>query len=513
MKRFHHSKKSVLILILFAIPSVLSYGFSLQTTSGHLDSSESKNAIQGFDGSPLNAGTNDGQQVIDYFRTVFESDWSRGLWYDQVEDDIGFPQSRLIYGGGYEPYPSQQLSDDMIITPILSPDNSEEKIIELINSANISLHIEQMYIYPDLVDILDAIVAANSRGVNCCVIVGDGNDASNESAFIFTQNGIDVKICDGTDPMFFNQHNKGVIVDSELVLISSINWSPTSLRDNREAGLIIQNTQVAGYYQMLFNHDWDVCDNYTSTESFKAIIPITAQNGNILESSTFSLDELPSASDYAHDFAEAPVFSGTMAVQLMTSPDNCFNDVATILESAQTSIDVSVYTLSSPYLLDILAAKLAEGVNIRLLLEQYQVGYYEKAYNRHSMYNLTVLGIPLLITPSINATASGKWADNAFTFQHSKYAIIDNQTLILSSGNWARSSCPKPQPDGDVKGNRDWWFAIYGKDPTDLPSDTQTDDPKPILSGYPVSQILGMGAFMVGVLAIFLSHQKKRNSF
>ncbi|MHA1744490.1 MAG: phospholipase D-like domain-containing protein [Promethearchaeota archaeon] len=484
----------------------------------------SNDPISDFEISPITAGTNDGQQVIDYFRTVFESDWSRGLWYDQVEDDIGFPQSREIYGSGYTPFPSQSLSDDMVITPILSPDNAEEKIIELINSANTSLHIEQMYIYPELVDIVDSIIAASSRGVNCRVIVGDGNDASNETAFQFTQNGIDVKVCDGTVPMYFDQHNKGVIVDNETILISSINWSPTSLRDNREAGLIIQNAQVGNYYQMLFNHDWDVCDNYTSTESFKAIIPITAQNGNILESSTFSLDELPSASDYTPEFTDAPVFSGNMTVQLMASPDNCFNDVATILESAQTTIDISVYTLSSPYLLDILAAKLAEGVELRLLLERYQVGSYERAYNRNAMYNLTVLGIPLLTTPATNDTASGRWADNAFTFQHNKYAIIDNQTLILSSGNWGRSSCPKPQPDGDVDGNRDWWFAIYGKDPTDLPTtdpptDTQTEDPTSdtdpefILPGYPVSLILGLGALMVGAIGVFLTPRKNRNSF
>ncbi len=476
---------------------------------------ESNISTPDFEISPITAGTNDGQQVIDYFRTVFESDWNRGLWYDQVEDDIGFPQSRDLYGSGYSPYPSQSLSDDMVITPILSPDNSEEKIIELINSANTTLFVEQMYIYPDLTDIINAIITAQTRGVNCCIIVGDGNDASNETAFLFTQNGIDVKICDGTVPMYWDMHNKGVIVDSKVVLISSINWSPTSLRDNREAGLIIQNTQVAGYYQVLFNHDWNVCDPYSSTESYKGVIPFNAQSENS-----------PASSDYTPEFAEASVFSGNMTVQLMASPDNCFNDVATILESAQTSIDISVYTLSSPYLLDILAAKLTEGVKIRLLLERYQVGSYERAYNRHSMYNLTILGIPLLATPTINGTASGKWADNAFTFQHNKYAIIDNQTLILSSGNWGRSSCPKPQADGDVDGNRDWWFAIYGKDPTDLPttdptsdtqtddptSDTQTDDPKPILSGYPMSQILGLGALMVGAIGIFLT-RKKRNSF
>jgi len=58
--------------------------------------------------------------------------------------------------------------------------------------------------------------------------------------------------------------------------------------------------------------------------------------------------------------------------------------------------------------------------------------------------------------------ASGKLASDTFSFQHCKYAIIDNAVLIISSGNWGMTSCPPEQTDGDVKGNRDWWFVIYG---------------------------------------------------
>jgi phosphatidylserine/phosphatidylglycerophosphate/cardiolipin synthase-like enzyme len=54
-----------------------------------------------------------------------------------------------------------------------------------------------------------------------------------------------------------NIHNKGIVVDSETVLVSSANWSSDGILRNRDAGLIIRNAEVAGYYQQVFLGDWD----------------------------------------------------------------------------------------------------------------------------------------------------------------------------------------------------------------------------------------------------------------
>ena len=115
-----------------------------------------------------------------------------------------------------------------------------------------------------------------------------------------------------------------------------------------------------------------------------------------------------------------------------------------------------MYTLSSPFLLDTLYERIGAGVDVRLLLEKGQLNTHERAYNRWTMHNLTLLG-------NDGNTATGSWASSDFTYQHSKYAIVDNATLILSSGNWGQRSCPKPREDnGNVRGNRDWWFVVHG---------------------------------------------------
>ena len=55
---------------------------------------------------------------------------------------------------------------------------------------------------------------------------------------------------------------------------------------------------------------------------------------------------------YTNQFATVETFEGKMDVMAMASPDNCYAIVSDLLENAETSIYISVYTLSSPYLLD-----------------------------------------------------------------------------------------------------------------------------------------------------------------
>jgi len=53
-------------------------------------------------------------------------------------------------------------------------------------------------------------------------------------------------------------HNKGVIVDREQVLVSSINWNMNSPTFNREAGVIIHHPGVGEYYSLVFESDWEM---------------------------------------------------------------------------------------------------------------------------------------------------------------------------------------------------------------------------------------------------------------
>jgi phosphatidylserine/phosphatidylglycerophosphate/cardiolipin synthase-like enzyme len=51
-------------------------------------------------------------------------------------------------------------------------------------------------------------------------------------------------------------HNKGIIVDSTKVLVSSQNWSSEGVTTNRDAGVIIDNADIASFFEKIFIDDW-----------------------------------------------------------------------------------------------------------------------------------------------------------------------------------------------------------------------------------------------------------------
>jgi len=53
----------------------------------------------------------------------------------------------------------------------------------------------------------------------------------------------------------YNVYNKGFIIDSKIAVVSSQNFSPAGVEENRDAGLIIDNEDVAQYFEKVFLSD------------------------------------------------------------------------------------------------------------------------------------------------------------------------------------------------------------------------------------------------------------------
>ena len=52
-------------------------------------------------------------------------------------------------------------------------------------------------------------------------------------------------------------HNKGILVDGQIAVVSSQNWSADGTLRNRDAGLIIHSAEATAYFEQIFLHDWD----------------------------------------------------------------------------------------------------------------------------------------------------------------------------------------------------------------------------------------------------------------
>jgi phosphatidylserine/phosphatidylglycerophosphate/cardiolipin synthase-like enzyme len=150
------------------------------------------------------------------------------------------------------------LSGDIRIQPLLTPDNYQEKVKALIGSARRTFYMQTQYIHPSGRagdEGHDALIAAVKTLVDAGVDVRLITSEFQTDAWV--EKVVDAGIPGAVLRRQAKVHNKGVVVDGSVVMVSSQNWSADGTLRNRDAGLIIHNAEAAAYFEEIFLHDWD----------------------------------------------------------------------------------------------------------------------------------------------------------------------------------------------------------------------------------------------------------------
>lgn len=148
---------------------------------------------------------------------------------------------------------------EITVQPVLTPDNYIKHIVALLKSAKRSVYLQYAYItYSDAPADADframlKVLADLSfkTGLDVRIIVGS-SDATDKIRKL-----AEAGFRETVFRVQSNVHNKGIIVDGEIVVVSSANWSGDGVLRNRDAGLIIYDPEIAGYYRDIFVDDWD----------------------------------------------------------------------------------------------------------------------------------------------------------------------------------------------------------------------------------------------------------------
>ncbi|MEK6982785.1 MAG: phospholipase D-like domain-containing protein [Candidatus Micrarchaeota archaeon] len=103
---------------------------------------------------------------------------------------------------------------------------------------------------------------------------------------------------------------------------------------------------------------------------------------------------------------------------------NSEDQIISLIDSSQKTIDIEMYTFSSQKI--ILALKRAEsrGVKIRVILEK----RIESKNNQKTFDELSSYGI------------AAKWASKIYELTHSKFMLIDGKTLLVGSINFSNNA-------------------------------------------------------------------------
>lgn len=224
---------------------------------------------------PAGMGGNRGWGVLlhspvlaSYFSEVFASDLN-GPGIIQV-----WGNNSEIYpyaGDPYRPVFSLVNFADARVVPVLSPDTSS-LIVPFIEGASRRLLIEEAYIKHwsegRRNPYLEAAIQAARRGVDVRILLDSysyniEDDADNDEIVAEVnriakqeQIPLQARLIDLSMSGLVKLHAKGVVAD-DAVFISSVNWNENSPVFNREAGVIIEHKEVADYFSLVFEQDWN----------------------------------------------------------------------------------------------------------------------------------------------------------------------------------------------------------------------------------------------------------------
>jgi phosphatidylserine/phosphatidylglycerophosphate/cardiolipin synthase-like enzyme len=216
--------------------------------------------------------------IIGEIISVFNFDWEYGL-----DLDVALPVRPHDNGtalGGERPLVPREPGKATVFKgiasfiPLLSPDVTEDVLLGIINGTTKRLYTEQLSCDLDWhlqsgvtqkqrSPLLDAVVAAARRGVEVKVLL-DSNflDTSDNDEVVAYLNevanaeGLRLEARLADIPNITLVHNKGMVAD-DLVLVSSINWVDSAVRDNREVGVAIRMEGLDDLYISYFMKDWE----------------------------------------------------------------------------------------------------------------------------------------------------------------------------------------------------------------------------------------------------------------
>jgi hypothetical protein len=206
--------------------------------------------------------------LADTFRQFLQNDYAVASQYNlppvdpamqQATPTVEMPAAALAAGRAPRTFfPPKTISGVIPIQPLLTPDNYQGQVKALIESATEKFYMQTQYIHPSdrpgdagHAELIAAVKGRIDAGVDVRLITSE-----------FQTDDWVEKLVDAGIPGHLlrrqpHVHNKGIVVDGSMVMVSSQNWSADGTLRNRDAGLIITSAEAAAYFEMIFLHDWD----------------------------------------------------------------------------------------------------------------------------------------------------------------------------------------------------------------------------------------------------------------
>lgn len=165
----------------------------------------------------------------------------------------------------------------------------------------------------------------------------------------------------------------------------------------------------------------------------------------------------------ASNICSTPTFSSSGSITPTVSPNGSLAQIIEWIGSAQSSLHVHMYQISSPEISFALRQAASNGVEVTVVLDEGDTWWTDYTLRNHRGYasDLAASGATVYWfgEPDYSGAPYGP-----YSYLHSKVAVKDDSSVWLGSGNWGRSTLPLD----DSAGNVDWGVIIDSADVASL---------------------------------------------
>lgn len=141
--------------------------------------------------------------------------------------------------------PSQ--ADNLVWSP-----GADTTILALINNSHKSLFIENEEMADSAIE--NAMIAASQRGVSVEVVMTYSSQWANDFKKLVT-GGVKIRTYSASASLYI--HAKTILADGATAFVGSQNFSATSLKDNRELGILLTDPGILSSLGDIFQRDWN----------------------------------------------------------------------------------------------------------------------------------------------------------------------------------------------------------------------------------------------------------------
>lgn len=333
-------------------------------------------------------------------------------------------------------YPDFEIVESVPVeTNLDNPDirNAHEVWLEMFNSAEKSIDIEEFYISPQkgelLDDLIQAVIGAGNRGVAVRLIV----DARMYKTYpgipdsLSRQKNIVMRAIDFGKLAGGVQHAKYFIVDGEEIFLGSQNFDWRALNHIHELGVRIRHKEAVKIYQDIFDLDWNLAEK-NDPGAIKDFLELKAYNmpmhliGGDGDTVIFS----PTASPRGL-INDSTIWDETQIVHLIDRARS--NVMCQFLSYSPVSRDKSRYAVLD----DALRRAAGRGVRVRMIVSDWgKAGEAEKYLKE----------LAKVENIEVKYSAIPEWSGGYIPFarvEHCKFLIVDSSSCWLGTSNWEKS--------------------------------------------------------------------------